>query len=126
MSDAEQLGRLAKDLLDNEAFNKAFKILEERLKREWTRADDLGAREQAWGMVRLLEKVRWELEYLMTDGKQEQIYRKEQELIDDESEAQKKRKKEYFDTPLKGTRLEKLERTMKEVEVITSQQGEAS
>lgn len=109
MSNAEQLGRLAKDVLENEAFDKAFKTLEERLKREWTRADDLEMRERAWGMVRLLEKVRWELEYLMQDGKQEQVYRKEQEMIEEDEAAYKKRKKDYLDTPLKGTRTEKLE-----------------
>jgi len=105
MSDGEQIGRLAKDVLENEAFKKAFEGVKEEITREWFNANEPKKRDEAWWMVRLLEKVKWQLEYFIDDGNRAQIDRKHEERIADEAAAEKKRKSEYMDNPLKGTRL---------------------
>lgn len=104
MSDGEQLGKLAKDILENEAFNKAFDAVKEEITREWFKAAEPEKRDEAWRMVRLLEKVKWQLEYFMDDGNKAEIDRKNQDRIDEDAAAEAKRKKEYLTKPLPGTR----------------------
>lgn len=105
MSDAEQLGRLAKDVVENEAYIKAVDAVKEKLTREWIKAKDINVREDAWAKIRLLEAIEWELEYFMDEGNQEQINRKFEEEKQESAEAKAKRKSDYFNTPLPGTRL---------------------
>ncbi len=107
--DAEELGRLGKDVLNNAAFIQAFENIQSKLIEAWTQATpgDTVLKESAWASMKLLEKVKWELEYFMEDGNIEKLNR-----VDDQEKKQKvkdyeDRKKKYLETPLPGTRLVK-------------------
>jgi arginine deiminase len=107
--DAEQLGRLGKDVLDNQAFQTAFENIKSKLIRAWldAKADQPEVKDSAWAGIRLLENLKWELEYFMDGANIEKLNRLEDEEAEKELADMKKRKREYLETPLPGTRLVK-------------------
>ena len=105
--DMEHLGRLGKDVLDNEAFQIAFENLKSKLVRLWidANADQHEIKDSAWASIKLLEKLKWELEYFMDGANMEKMNRLDDEEREKELADEKERKRKYLETPLPGTRL---------------------
>jgi hypothetical protein len=64
-------GDLARQVLENEAFDRAFANIEQEHIQAWLNAParDLQGREEIWKTVKLLHKVKATLEAAMMDGK---------------------------------------------------------
>jgi len=64
-------GDLARQVLENEAFGRAFDAIEQEHIEAWKNAParDVEGRESLWKTVKLLHKLRGTLESAMTDGK---------------------------------------------------------
>lgn len=65
----------AREVLENEAFNAAFKEIEQEVLDKWKNspARDAEGREKLWTYLTLLTKVRMHLESKMQDGKQAEL-----------------------------------------------------
>lgn len=107
--DKESLGKLARDVLNNDAFNKAFESVKEKLTQSWidSNPNDITLKESAWASIKLLEKVKWELEYFMDEGNIEKLNRQDLEETEKKEKEEAKRKKAFYETPLPGTRITK-------------------
>jgi len=105
--DNEELGRYGKDVIDNPAFQTAFENIKSKLIEAWTQADsaDTQLKESAWAGMKLLEKIKWELEYFMEEGNIDKLNRKQEEADQKIMEEEKERKRKFLETPLPGTRL---------------------
>lgn len=64
-------GDLARQVLENEAFSRAFADIEQEYTQAWINAParDHEGREELWKMVKLLHKLRSTLESTLGDGK---------------------------------------------------------
>lgn len=73
-----QLAEQAKGVLDNEAFQMAFETLNTELTTAWLSSPvkDADGREKLFLMVRLLSKVKTNLESMVTSGKMAEIERR--------------------------------------------------
>ena len=73
-----QLAEQAKGVLSNEAFTLAFETLNTELTTQWLNspARDAEGREKLYLMVKLLSKVKINLESLVTSGKMAEIERR--------------------------------------------------
>lgn len=63
-------GDRAKEVLENEAFSAAFVAIEQEVIKEWTNspARDVEGREKLWQYLRLLQKLKTQLQSTMETG----------------------------------------------------------
>jgi hypothetical protein len=76
-------GDLARQVLENEAFGRAFDAIEQEHIEAWKNAParDVEGRESLWKTVKLLHKLKGTLEAAMSDGKLARIEQEHQEQV---------------------------------------------
>lgn len=64
-------GELARQVLENDAFNQAFADIKQEYTTAWmnSHAVDQDAREEIWKLIKLADKLKITLEGMLTDGK---------------------------------------------------------